>query len=174
VLLSISPHCFFSIPAAGRRITTGGCRIRCGAPAWASGLHSLPYHGAAGHYADGLAGLPRRRAGRLLPDRWAAAETVIGEDKSAVTDPGPSHGPILRARAPRQAGQEMWAWITATPLDELAHAYAVADPRSQGSEHLRRLSRSPCMLQRNLLYTGVTWAPGDSTPRSVTACRLRR
>jgi hypothetical protein len=32
-----------------------------------------------------------------------AAETVIGEDKSAVTDAGPSHGPILRVQAPQQA-----------------------------------------------------------------------
>lgn len=49
------------------------------------------------------------------PDRWAA-ETVTGEDKSAITDAGPSRGPILRSASPHQVTQEMWAWITATQL----------------------------------------------------------
>jgi hypothetical protein len=49
------------------------------------------------------------------PDRWEA-ETVIGEDKSAITDAGPSRGPILRSASPHQVTQEMWAWITATQL----------------------------------------------------------
>ena len=58
--------------------------------------------------AAGLAG--------CYPDRWKAVETKIGEDKSAITDAGPSRGPILRSTSPHQVCQEMWAWMTATQL----------------------------------------------------------
>jgi len=47
-------------------------------------------------------------------------------------------------------------------LDELAHAYAVTIHRSQGSEYpavvIPLTMGSWMMLQRNLLYTGVTRA----------------
>ncbi len=47
-------------------------------------------------------------------------------------------------------------------LDELAHAYAVSIHRSQGSEYpsvvIPLTTSSWMMLQRNLLYTGVTRA----------------
>jgi exodeoxyribonuclease V alpha subunit len=47
-------------------------------------------------------------------------------------------------------------------LDELAHAYAVTIHRSQGSEYpavvIPVTTSSWMMLQRNLLYTGVTRA----------------
>jgi exodeoxyribonuclease V alpha subunit len=47
-------------------------------------------------------------------------------------------------------------------LDELAHAYAVTIHRSQGSEYpavvIPLVTSSWLMLQRNLLYTGVTRA----------------
>jgi exodeoxyribonuclease V alpha subunit len=47
-------------------------------------------------------------------------------------------------------------------LDELAHAYAVTIHRSQGSEYpavvIPLTVGSRLMLQRNLLYTGVTRA----------------
>jgi exodeoxyribonuclease V alpha subunit len=47
-------------------------------------------------------------------------------------------------------------------LDELAHAYAVTIHRSQGSEYpavvIPLVTSSWMMLQRNLLYTGVTRA----------------
>ena len=47
-------------------------------------------------------------------------------------------------------------------LDELAHAYAVTIHRSQGSEYpavvIPLTTASWMMLQRNLLYTGVTRA----------------
>ena len=47
-------------------------------------------------------------------------------------------------------------------LDELAHAYAVTIHRSQGSEYpavvIPLTTSSWMMLQRNLLYTGVTRA----------------
>jgi exodeoxyribonuclease V alpha subunit len=49
-----------------------------------------------------------------------------------------------------------------TELDELAHAYAVTIHRSQGSEYpavvIPVTTSSWMMLQRNLLYTGVTRA----------------
>ncbi len=59
---------------------------------------------------------PAAELAACYPDRWAAVETVIGEDKSAITDAGPSRGPILRSSSPHQVTQEMWAWITATQL----------------------------------------------------------
>ena len=80
-------------------------------------------------------------------------------------------------------------------LDELAHAYAVTIHRSQGSEYpavvIPLTTSSWMMLQRNLLYTGVTrakklvvlagsaapWppryapgAPAAATPPWLTAC----
>ena len=83
-------------------------------------------------------------------------------------------------------------------LDELAHAYAVTIHRSQGSEYpavvIPLTTSSWMMLQRNLLYTGVTrakklvvlagsaapWppryapgAPAAATPPWLTACTLR-
>ena len=59
---------------------------------------------------------PAAELAACYPGRWAATETVIGEDKSAITDAGPSRGPILRSSSPHQVTQEMWAWITATQL----------------------------------------------------------
>ncbi len=83
-------------------------------------------------------------------------------------------------------------------LDELAHAYAVTIHRSQGSEYpavvIPLTTSSWMMLQRNLLYTGVTrakklvvlagsaapWpppsaprAPAAATPPSPTGCTWR-
>jgi hypothetical protein len=59
---------------------------------------------------------PAAELAACYPGRWAATETVIGEDKSAITDAGPSRGPILRSSSPHQVTQEMRAWITATQL----------------------------------------------------------
>ena len=61
-------------------------------------------------------GYPAADLAACYSRRWAATETVIGEDKSAITDVGPSHGPILRSSSPHQVTQEMWAWVTATQL----------------------------------------------------------
>jgi hypothetical protein len=33
----------------------------------------------------------------LYSQQWSAAETTIGENKSTITDAGPSRGPILRS-----------------------------------------------------------------------------
>ncbi len=76
---------------------------------------------------------PAAELAACYPGRWAAVETVIGEDKSAITDAGPSRGPILRSSSPHQVTQEMWAWITATQLVRIqgcqaARAGAAARP----------------------------------------------
>jgi Insertion element 4 transposase N-terminal len=59
---------------------------------------------------------PAAELAACYPHRWAASETTIGEDKSAITGAGPSRGPILRSATPHQITQEMWAWVTATQL----------------------------------------------------------
>ena len=76
---------------------------------------------------------PAAELAACYPDRWAAVETVIGEDKSAITDAGPSRGPILRSQTPHQVIQEMWAWMTATQLVRIQghQAIAAADPGRQ-------------------------------------------
>jgi hypothetical protein len=68
---------------------------------------------------------PAAELAACYPDRWAAVETVIGEDKSAITDAGPSRGPILRSSSPHQVTQEMWAWITATQLVRIQGCHAI-------------------------------------------------
>ena len=59
----------------------------------------------------------------LYPQRWSAAETTIGENKSTITQAGPSCGPILRSTQPDLVRQEFWAWLAATQLVRKA-AYA--------------------------------------------------
>jgi hypothetical protein len=83
---------------------------------------------------------PAAELAACYPGRWTAVETVIGEDKSAITDAGPSRGPILRSSSPHQVTQEMWAWMTATQLVRIqgcqaaragAAAQLTADPARQ-------------------------------------------
>jgi hypothetical protein len=68
---------------------------------------------------------PKHDIADLYSQRWSAAETTIGENKSTITDSGPSRGPILRSATPELIYQEMWAWLAATQLVRRA-AYAVA------------------------------------------------
>ena len=49
---------------------------------------------------------PAAELAACYPGRRAATETVIGEDKSAITDVGPSRGPTLRSSSPHQVTQE--------------------------------------------------------------------
>ena len=84
---------------------------------------TVPGRGGAGDELYALAttltdwqAYPAAELAACYPDRWAATETVIGEDKSAITDAGPSRGPILRSSSPHQVTQEMQSWITATQL----------------------------------------------------------
>jgi len=74
---------------------------------------------------------PAAELAACYPGRWAATETVIGEDKSAITDAGPSRGPILRSTSPHQVTQEMWAWITATQLVRSQGCQAIAGAASR-------------------------------------------
>jgi Insertion element 4 transposase N-terminal/Transposase DDE domain len=70
---------------------------------------------------------PKQDIADLYAQRWSAAETTIGENKSTITDAGPSRGPILRSETPELVQQEIWAWLTATQLlRRAAHAAAVA------------------------------------------------
>ena len=68
-------------------------------------------------------------------------EAVIGEDKSAITDAGPSRGPILRSSSPHQVTQEMWAWITATQLVRIHGCHAIQAGRPPSSPPLPAASR---------------------------------
>jgi hypothetical protein len=56
---------------------------------------------------------PAAEIAALYPMRWSGAESLIGENKSAVTGAGPSLGPMLRSRSPHQVDQEMYAWLAA-------------------------------------------------------------
>jgi hypothetical protein len=59
------------------------------------------------------AAYPAAEIAALYPARWSGAETLIGQDKSAITGAGPSRGPMLRSRTPHQVDQEMYAWLAA-------------------------------------------------------------
>lgn len=56
---------------------------------------------------------PAAEIAALYPMRWSGAESLIGENKSAITGAGPSLGPMLRSRTPHQVDQEMYAWLAA-------------------------------------------------------------
>jgi hypothetical protein len=62
------------------------------------------------------------------PWRWTGSETTFKEDKSTITDAGPSRGPILRSRTPDLVRQEFWAWLAATDLTRTAGRAAAAVP----------------------------------------------
>lgn len=59
------------------------------------------------------AAYPAAEIAALYPMRWSGVESLIGENKSAITDAGPSRGPMLRSTTPHQIDQEMYAWLTA-------------------------------------------------------------
>jgi Insertion element 4 transposase N-terminal/Transposase DDE domain len=104
--------------------------------------------------ASGLAG--------CYPNRWKAVETKIGEDKSAITDAGPSRGPILRSTTPHQVCQEMWAWMTSTQLVRMhACQAAQASPGPQPVTPARvsfTLTRREAIraMTQTLVTTGVS------------------
>ncbi len=56
---------------------------------------------------------PAAEIAALYPMRWSGAETLTGQNKSAITDAGPSRGPMLRSTSPHQIDQEMYAWLAA-------------------------------------------------------------
>jgi hypothetical protein len=66
---------------------------------------------------------PAEAVARVYPKRWTASETTIGENKTLVTDAGPSRGPILRSGEPELVLQEFYAWLAAGQLvRKAAHA----------------------------------------------------
>ena len=48
---------------------------------------------------------PKQDIADLYAQRWSAAETTIGEAKSAIADAGPSRGPILRSATPNSCSR---------------------------------------------------------------------
>ncbi len=66
---------------------------------------------------------PAKAIAAVYPKRWIASETTIGENKTLVTDAGPSRGPILRSGEPDLVLQEFYAWLAAGQLVRKA-AYA--------------------------------------------------
>ncbi|HUY51250.1 MAG TPA: hypothetical protein VMV92_37025 [Streptosporangiaceae bacterium] len=74
--------------------------------------------------------------------RWSGAETLIGENKSAITGAGPSLGPMLRSRTPHQVDQEMYAWLTACQaLRITSHGALQAAAPAARRGHRRRAGR---------------------------------
>jgi hypothetical protein len=67
---------------------------------------------------------PADAIAEVYPKRWTASETTIGENKSLVTDAGPSRGPILRSGEPDLVLQEFYAWLAAGQLVRKAAAEA--------------------------------------------------
>jgi hypothetical protein len=72
---------------------------------------------------------PAQALAEAYPWRWTGSETTFKEDKSTITDAGPSRGPILRSTTPDLVRQEFWAWLTATDLTRTAGRAATAVPR---------------------------------------------
>ncbi len=105
----------------------------------------------------------------LYPQRWIAAETTIGENKSTITDAGPSRGPILRSETPELVHQEIWAWLAATQLvRRAAHAAATA-----GNAHTDEISFTTVrreairsMTQSQVTATTPTAARAEVTDRA--------
>src|SRR6266542_508090 len=59
---------------------------------------------------------PAQALAAAYPQRWIGSETTIKENKTTITDAGPSRGPIFRSTTPDMVRQEFWAWLTATNL----------------------------------------------------------
>ena len=64
------------------------------------------------------------------PMRWAASETTIGENKTAITGAGPATTPCLRSGEPDLIYQELWAWLAATQLVRASGAAAITAPEA--------------------------------------------
>lgn len=59
---------------------------------------------------------PKLEIAKVYHQRWSASETTIGENKSTITDAGPTRGPSLRPTTPKLVQQEIWTWLAATQL----------------------------------------------------------
>jgi hypothetical protein len=88
------------------------------------------------------------------PSRWAASETTIGENKSTITDAGPSRGPILRSKEPTLVEQEFWAWLTGCQLIRKAAATAADLPATACSPEATT-PPDPQLSTSQVSFTGV-------------------
>jgi hypothetical protein len=109
----------------------------------------------------------------LYKQRWSACETTIGENKSTITDAGPSRGPILRSEEPGLVYREIWAWLTATHLvRKAAHAAAQTTTgvsTDQISFTTMRHEATRSMTQSTVTATTSTNALAAAADRSARA-----
>ena len=119
---------------------------------------------------------PAAELAACYPGRRAATETVIGEDKSAITDAGPSRGPILRSSSPHQVTQEMRAWITATQLVRI-HGSAPKAPVAPARVSFTTVRREAVRAMTQTLASAnvsaaVLAAAAELASRRILACLL--
>ena len=111
----------------------------------------------------------------LYPQRWSASETTIGENKSAITDAGPSCGPMLRSTQPDLVRQEFWAWLAATQLVRRTAYAATKTTTGIGTDQIsftttrREANRS--MIQNLVTATTAPAALADTTDRTTRSLR---
>lgn len=114
---------------------------------------------------------PKEDIAALYPHRWSASETTIGENKSTITDAGPSRGPILRSEAPTLIYQEVWGWLIGTQLvRRLAHAAAIAGGTSTDTISFTTTWRAAV---RSITQTEIT-ATTAPAAAAHTAAHLHR
>jgi hypothetical protein len=112
---------------------------------------------------------PAADIAELYPKRWSAAETTIGENKSTITDAGPSRGPILRSETPDLVKQELWAWLAATQTVRRA-ARAAAQTTTGISTDQISFTTMRREATRSMTQTAVT---ATSTPTDCQAAATR-
>ena len=100
---------------------------------------------------------PARAVAEVYPKRWTASETTIGENKTLITDAGPSRGPILRSGEPDLVLQEFYAWLAAGQLVRKA-AHPPRQPPPAGRSTPRRC-RSPRPATRSPGRSPRPWSP---------------
>jgi hypothetical protein len=110
----------------------------------------------------------------LYPQRWSASETTIGENKSTITDAGPSCGPILRSTQPDLVRQEFWAWLAATQLVRKTAYAATTTTTGTGTDQVSFTTtrREATRSMTQSLVTATTApaalaATADITARSI-------
>jgi hypothetical protein len=104
------------------------------------------------------------------PERWSASETTIGENKTTITDAGPSRGPILRSEEPALVRQEIWAWLAGAQLvRKAAHATAHAAPTPLNTD---RISFTATRQEANRSMT-QTLVTATTSPQALAAAAER-
>jgi Insertion element 4 transposase N-terminal/Transposase DDE domain len=110
---------------------------------------------------------PAEQIAALYPRRWVASETTIGENKTLVTDAGPSRGPILRSTEPALVIQELYAWLSAAQLlRRAAHATATAATGRPVTTAEVSFTATRHEATRSMTQTLVT---ASTSPQALTA-----